>query len=112
MVTLEEAARRLDLRAMLITSIITALSFVVGLFWNDAIRSAIEMALPERDTVAAKFITAVTVTVIVVFVAWFLYHTQELTTAYEKKIRKNLERKLLRYKKMNIELRKKLRKKG
>ncbi len=75
---LEEASKKLDIRSLLVSSIITALAFVVGLFWNDAIRSAIETIIPTGDKVFYKFLAAVSVTIIVVVVSYLLYRSQQI----------------------------------
>jgi hypothetical protein len=47
--------------------ILAALGFVVGLSWNDAIRSFIEHLFPlNKDSVFIKFIYALIVTVLIV----------------------------------------------
>ena len=68
-----KARQLMDLRTLLLTSITSALGFVVALFWNDAIRSAIEKFVPQGQDVPAKFASAITVTVIVVLVIYLLF---------------------------------------
>lgn len=47
--------------------IITALGLVAGLAWNDAVKAFIEYAFPlSQNTLVAKFVYAVVVTLIVV----------------------------------------------
>lgn len=75
---LEEAAKSLDIRSLFISAIVTALAFVVGLFWNDAIRSAIEQIIPTGEKLYYKFIAAVLVTFAVVIVSYLLYRSQKL----------------------------------
>jgi type VI protein secretion system component VasK len=86
MPSLEEYAKRMDVRGMMVTAIITALAFVVALFWNDAIRSAIDTIIPGSDKLSYKFLTAMVVTVVVVFVSWLLIKTQEVSKKHEKKL--------------------------
>ncbi len=78
MATLEESAKKLDVRTMMISSIVTALAFVVGLFWNDAIRSTIEQIIPKPESLFYKYAAAIAVTIVVVIVAYLLYRSQEL----------------------------------
>ena len=76
---LEEAAKKLDIRGLFISSIVTALAFVVGLFWNDAIRSSIEQVIPTTgEKIFYKFVAAITVTMIVVVVSYLLYRSQQI----------------------------------
>jgi len=50
--------------------ITTALGLVAGLAWNDAIKAFIEHFFPlDKNTVFAKFLYAVLITVFVVFIA-------------------------------------------
>ena len=49
--------------------ILTALGLVVGLAWNDTVRSAIESIFPlDGAGLLAKFIYAIVITVVVIFV--------------------------------------------
>jgi len=105
MAGLEEYAKRMDVRGMMLTAVITALALVVGLFWNDAIRSAIETIVPPSDTLSYKFIAAMMVTVIVVFIAWLLVKTNEISKKHEKE----LERLAQKQKEIIGQQRKKLR---
>ena len=76
---LEEAARKLDIRSLFVSAIVTALAFVTGLFWNDAIRSAIESIIPTGgEKLYYKFVAAIIVTVIVVVVSYLLYRSQQI----------------------------------
>ena len=61
-----------DLRTLILTSIVSALALVVGLFWNDAIKSAIEQLLPQGEGLFYKFLAAIIVTIIVVILIFIL----------------------------------------
>lgn len=55
------------------TYITAALGLVAGLAWNDAIKSFIELVFPlKQNSVTAKFIYAVIITVIVVIIANYI----------------------------------------
>jgi uncharacterized membrane protein len=75
---LEEAAKKLDIRGLFISAIVTALALVVGLFWNDAIRSAIEQVIPTGEKVYYKFVAAIVVTIVVVVISYLLYRSQQI----------------------------------
>ncbi len=90
MPSLEEYARKRDVRGMFITAIITAMAFVVGLFWNDAIRSGIETIIPVQERLSAKFMAAFAVTVLVVLVAWTLVRTEEIGETAAKQLQKRM----------------------
>ncbi|MFH0836511.1 MAG: DUF5654 family protein [Candidatus Aenigmatarchaeota archaeon] len=88
MATIQEQAEKLNIRGIMITAIVTSLAFVVGLFWNDAIRTAIESLFPSRDEVGIKLFAAILVTLIVSFVIYMIYRTQQITEKYEKEFKK------------------------
>ncbi len=57
--------------------ILAALGFVVGLAWNDAIKTLIEDIFPlNKDGILAKFIYAVLVTFVIVVVTIALTRSQ------------------------------------
>ena len=75
----ETSAKNLDIRGLFISAIVTALAFVVGLFWNDAIRSTIEIIIPtEGEKLYYKYVAAIIVTLIVSVVAYLLYRSQKI----------------------------------
>src|SRR3989344_6510508 len=75
----EASSKNLDIRGLFISAIVTALAFVVGLFWNDAIRSTIEIIIPtEGEKLYYKYVAAIIVTLIVSVVAYLLYRSQKL----------------------------------
>jgi short subunit fatty acids transporter len=78
MATLEEHAKSLDFRGLMITSIITALSFTVGLFWRDAITATIDEIIPDQNSIFFKFVVAVLITIFVGVIAYFLMKSQEI----------------------------------
>ena len=91
MATLEEYAKKRDVRGMLLAAILTALSFVIGLFWNDAIRSGIETIIPIQERVSAKFMAALFVTIMGVLVAYTLIKTDEFREKAKIRLQKRLE---------------------
>ncbi len=77
--TFEEKAKHyMSVRTVVLTSIVSALGFVLALFWNDAVKSAIEQIIPAGDTLPAKFIAAIIVTVAVVVIIYILIHSQKI----------------------------------
>jgi uncharacterized membrane protein len=70
--------------------IVTALGLVAGLAWNDAIKSAIEHFFPaEQNGLTAKFIYAVSITLVVVLISVYLV---KILKRDEKKLEKKLEK--------------------
>ncbi len=61
---------RTALREQAFQYILAAFGLVAGLAWNDAIKALIEAIFPlQKNTVAAKFIYAILITGIMVFIA-------------------------------------------
>jgi len=63
----------LELREKAAGYITAAFGLVAGLAWNDAIKSLIEYWFPlDKNSIAAKFIYAVLITVVLVIVSSYL----------------------------------------
>jgi hypothetical protein len=54
------------------TLIITSLGLVAALSWNDAIKTAIETMFPKTGAVFYKFYIAILVTIISIFLTYFI----------------------------------------
>jgi hypothetical protein len=62
-----------EVRQRLLTYIVAAFGLVAGLAWNDAIRSLIDHLFPlSKNSLFAKFIYAISVTLAVVLVTVYL----------------------------------------
>jgi len=94
MATLEEYARKRDVKGMILTALLTALSFVVGLFWNDAIRSGIETVIPFQERITAKFMAAFIVTILAVFAAYALITSSEIGGRISESAVKHLQKRI------------------
>ncbi|MBI4162821.1 MAG: hypothetical protein HY513_04000 [Candidatus Aenigmarchaeota archaeon] len=75
----EKAKQFMNVRTLILTTILSALGFVLALFWNDAIKTSIESLLPPAQTVTAKFMVAWMVTVIIIFVVYIIVQLNKLT---------------------------------
>ena len=84
MAEIERYARRLDIRGMVLASLMTAFAFVIGLFWNDAIKSTIEEIIPKGEGLFYKYVAAIIVTIIVVIIIYIIIHGQKIA---EKQIK-------------------------
>jgi len=74
----EEARIRKEVKEKTMSYILAALGFVVGLAWNDAIRTSIEYFFPlNKDSILAKLIYAFLVTFIVVLVTVYFVKSTE-----------------------------------
>ncbi len=53
--------------------ILAAFGLVAGLAWNDAVRAAIDRFFPlDQGNILIKFVYALVITIVVVFIGWFL----------------------------------------
>ncbi|MBS3050871.1 MAG: hypothetical protein J4400_01865 [Candidatus Aenigmarchaeota archaeon] len=102
----EEKVEKLsNVRMLFMTSIVSALALVVGLFWNEAIKAAIEQIVPAGEGLSYKFLAAITVTIAVVIIIYVLIHSQRIA---EEKLKEMEYRKKLKLeeKKRRLEERK------
>jgi len=77
--TVEEKAKQyMSVRAVVLTSLISALGFVLALFWNEAVKSAIEQVVPKGETITAKFMAAIIVTIVVVIIIFIIVKSQKI----------------------------------
>ncbi len=66
---------RRDVRIKTAGYLIAAFGLVAGLAWNNAVTSLIDYLFPfAANTVLAKFIYAIVITLVVVFVGTYLSH--------------------------------------
>ncbi|MBI4174976.1 MAG: hypothetical protein HY517_05005 [Candidatus Aenigmarchaeota archaeon] len=90
----EEKVQKLtNVRMLFMTSIVSALALVVGLFWNEAIKAAIEQIVPGGEGLGYKFLAAVIVTIIVVIIIYILIHGQRVTEKSIEELKEELNRK-------------------
>ncbi len=78
----EKAKQFMSVRMLVLTTILSALGFVLALFWNDAIKSSIESLLPPAQTVTAKFMVAGMVTVIIIFIVYVIVQLNRITESH------------------------------
>ena len=65
--------------------ILAALGFVVGLAWNDAIKSVIEYLFPlDKNSIMAKLIYALLVTIIIILVTGYFLKSNSKTEEVKK----------------------------
>jgi ATP/ADP translocase len=72
----EDKAKSLDLKGVMLGLIISSFSFVMALFWRDAIKETIVKFVPEGEGltymyIAAIIVTAISVTAIYV-ASWYM----------------------------------------
>ncbi|MFA5211690.1 MAG: DUF5654 family protein [Patescibacteria group bacterium] len=68
----EQQRLAIEIKEKTVGYIMAALGFVVGLAWNDAIKSVIEYFFPlDKNSIFAKLIYALLVTVIIILVTGY-----------------------------------------
>lgn len=78
MASLEEQARKMEFKNMMITLIVAAMGFVAGLFWRDAIMETINQLIPEGEGLIYKYIVAIIATIIIIILIFVLVKLQEV----------------------------------
>jgi len=74
----EELRIRKEVKEKTMGYILAALGFIVGLAWNDAIRTSIEYFFPlNQDSILAKLIYAFLITLIVVLTTVYFVKSTE-----------------------------------
>ncbi len=68
----ELAQVKSNFRAMLATLIASAFGFVAALFWNDAVKSTIDLLNLPGGGILYKYMAAIIVTVVSVLVIYFV----------------------------------------
>jgi short subunit fatty acids transporter len=90
----EKKAKEFDVSGAIVTSIVTALSLTVGLFWKDVITHTISKVLPDEQTLLYEYMAAMLLTVIAVVVSYILLKTHEHTKKMQLEQRKTMLRKI------------------
>lgn len=86
MVNIQKLAQERNFHGLIVASMVTALAFVAGLFWRDAIQQLINEVIPEGEGLLYSFIVALLVTIIVAVLIIFLVKTQEWKTRAKERI--------------------------
>ncbi|MFA6909105.1 MAG: DUF5654 family protein [Patescibacteria group bacterium] len=74
----DKVTLRKELRRQFMGYIITALSLVAGLAWNDAIKAFIEHIFPiDKNGILLKFVYAIVITIAVVAVGMMLSRVKD-----------------------------------
>mgnify|MGYP000088333739 FL=1 len=70
----EEDAKKLNLRAIILSSVMTAFGLVIALAWKDAINATVAYLMPDNDTstLYGIYVSAVGVTLLVTVLAWLV----------------------------------------
>lgn len=61
-----------EVKERMLSYVAAAFSLVAGLAWNDAIKTLIDLFVPQANTVLAKFLYAVSITTVAVVITVYL----------------------------------------
>jgi hypothetical protein len=91
---LEQELKKLDIKTILITTILSAFGFLVALTWRDAIQKTIDVLLPKGEGLLFTYLAAIVVTVIAVIATYILLQIQKrdiIPDKYENRIKNKLK---------------------
>lgn len=71
MADIEEHAKALNIKAVMVSLIISSFGFVAALFWRDAIKELIDKLVPEGQGLLYSFGAAIIVTIIAIIAIYF-----------------------------------------
>lgn len=89
---LQESAKRLDIKTIVITMILSALGFLVALAWRDAIQQTIDLLVPKGEGLSYTYIAAMMVTIIAVVVTIILIKLQKIDLIPEAKLKERIRK--------------------
>ena len=78
MATFEEQVEHGNVKDIVIGAIMTALAFVVGFLWRDAIVATINLFVPSGEGVVYLYVSAIIGTIVVVIVAYLFVKLQRV----------------------------------
>ncbi len=85
--TFEEDVERMNLKHIIIGSIVTALGFLVALSWRDTVQELINMLVPKGEGLIYKFVAALIVTVVAVLLAYIIINLGKSQTRSRRLVR-------------------------
>lgn len=92
MAKIEEQAKALNFKAVIVSLIVSSFGFVAALFWRDAVKELIAEFVPEGEGVIYSFGVAILVTIIAVLVIYFVVnHLNRFGIEHVKRL-KNIRR--------------------
>lgn len=62
--SVEDSAKAMDFKGVVLGLIISSFSFVMALFWRDAIRETIDKIVPEGEGLGYLYLAAIIVTIV------------------------------------------------
>ena len=77
MANIEQLAQEKNFHGLIVASMVTALAFVAGLFWRDAVQQLINEIVPAGEGLLYSFAVAAFVTIVIAMIIIFLMKTQD-----------------------------------
>ncbi len=80
--------KTLNIKTIIITTILSAFSFLVALTWRDAIQKTINTFLPEGEGLYYDYLAAIIITMLAVVVTYTVLHIEKrdiIPDKFEKK---------------------------
>jgi len=74
-----EQLKTLNIKTIIITTILSAFSFLVALTWRDAIQKTLNTFLPEGEGLFYDYLIAIIITMIAITVTYTLLHIEKRT---------------------------------
>ena len=84
--SVEEKAKALDIKGVVLALIISSFGFVMALFWRDAIKGLIDEFVPPGEGLTYQFIVAILVTVVCIVAIYIV--SKYMQTSIIRKIAK------------------------
>lgn len=94
--TLENELKKLNLKTIITTTILSAFGFLVALAWRDAIQKTIDILIPQGEGLFYNYLAALVVTIIAIVATYILLHIQNrdlIPDKYENRLKRRLRRK-------------------
>ena len=92
---LEQELKKLNVKTIIITTILSAFGFLVALSWRDAIQKTIDVLLPKGEGLFYNYLAALVVTIIAIIATYILIEIQKrdiIPDKYENHIKRKIKR--------------------
>ncbi len=86
----QEDVEKLNIKSVIVGSVISALGFLVALSWRDTIKAAIETLVPKREGLAYMFASSVIITVIAVLAGYILLKVAQNSVSPRRLVRSRI----------------------
>ncbi len=88
MASIDEKAKALDIKGVILTLVVSSFGFVMALFWRDAVKEAITKLVPEGEGLMYSFAAAIAVTIICVVAIYIV--SKYMSTSIRKTVKETM----------------------